>query len=66
MVVDHLSKYSHYIALKHSYLVKDIAHIFAKEVVHLHGLHILILSNYDRVFISSFWKELHRAQGTFL
>lgn len=38
VVVDRLSKYGHFIALKHPYLAKTIAETFVKEVVRLQGM----------------------------
>ena len=45
VVVDRLSKYSHFLLLKHPYTVRHIAEIFVKEVVHLHGVPKSILSD---------------------
>lgn len=37
MVVDQLSKYSHFIAMKHPFTIISVATSFIKEVVRLHG-----------------------------
>ncbi|GAU31427.1 hypothetical protein TSUD_221980 [Trifolium subterraneum] len=64
VVVDRLSKYSHFVPLKHPYTARSIAEVFCKEVVRLHGVPLSIVSDRDLVFISSFWRELFRMQGT--
>lgn len=64
VVVGRLSKYGHFIPLKHPYSVKSVAEIFVKEVVRLHGILASIVSDRDSIFMNLFRKELFRLQGT--
>jgi len=64
VVVDRLSKYSHFMLLKHPYTAKSVAELFIKEVVRLHGIPNSIISDRDPLFVSHFWMELFKLQGT--
>ena len=44
--------------------VKEVAWLFLKEVVRLHGVPKSIVSDHDTKFTSMFWRELHRLMGT--
>jgi len=49
VMVYRLSKYSHFMPLKHPYMAKTVAQVFAKEIICLHGLPAAIVSDRDLV-----------------
>lgn len=58
-----LSKYSHFIPLKHPFIACAIAAIFMKEVVRLHGVPDSILVDRDPLFVSFFLRSFSNCWG---
>ena len=58
VVVDKLSKYAHFIPLKSTYKVVNVAKIFLKEIFKLHGVPKMVISYWDFKFTSKFCNSL--------
>jgi hypothetical protein len=63
IVVDMLSKYTHFIPLGHPYITVSVAKAFFNNIVKLHGIPCSIVSDHDPVLTSTFWKELFTLSG---
>ncbi|WVZ01635.1 hypothetical protein V8G54_027704 [Vigna mungo] len=66
VVVDRLSKFAYFIPLRSEFSSKSVVDAFIAQVVKIHGIPKSIVSDRDRVFISSFWQQLFKSQGTTL
>jgi hypothetical protein len=64
MVVDRLNNFAHFYVIPIDYSAVQVAKLFFREVFRLHGLSRNIVSDKDRWFIGTFWRELFRLMGT--
>ena len=64
VIVDHLTKSAHFLAMKTTDSMDSLAKLYIQEVVRLHGIPLSIVSDRDPKFISQFWQSLQRALGT--
>jgi hypothetical protein len=64
VVMDKLKKAAHFISLKTTHKVADVANIFMNEVARLHGIPKTIVSDRDPKFTSNFWKGLFKGFKT--
>ena len=64
VIVDRLTKVAHFILVKSTFSASDVAYIFIRDVVILHGVLKNIVSEKDAKFTSKFWKDLFAGLGT--
>ena len=64
VVVDRLTKYSHFVPISHPYSATKVASLYMHYIFKLHGMPASIVSDRDATFTSLFWFELFRLQGT--
>ncbi|GJU67893.1 retrotransposon protein, putative, ty3-gypsy subclass [Tanacetum coccineum] len=64
VVVDWLTKSTHFLPIQQGYSVSKLVEIFQQEIIRLHSIPTLIVSDRDPRFTSQFWKGLQNAWGT--
>ncbi|GKB06654.1 putative reverse transcriptase domain-containing protein [Tanacetum coccineum] len=64
VIVDRLTKSSHFIPTQETYSMETLTRLYIKEIVSRHGVPISIISDRDSHFTSRFWKSLQSALGT--
>jgi hypothetical protein len=66
VVVDRLTKATHFIPVKTTYNSAVLAELYMSRIVCLHGIPKKIISDRGTQFTSHFWQQLHEALGTHL
>jgi hypothetical protein len=64
VVIDRLTSLVHLVAIRTSTDAVELAHRYIQEIVRLHGIASLIISDRDPRFTSKFWSEVNRILGT--
>lgn len=64
VVVNKLSKYDHFIPLRHPYTAEKVAELFVDHIYKLHSMPLALVSDRDPVFTSKFWQSVFRSTGT--
>ena len=62
-MVDRLTKSAHFLPVRQGMSTEQLAKLYIREVVRLHGVPRSIVSDRDSRFLSAFWRSLQRALG---
>jgi hypothetical protein len=66
VVINKLTKYGHFIPMSHPYTTLTVAQTYMDNIYRLHGMPKKIVSDRDRIFTGTLWKELFRLADTVL
>ena len=64
VIVDRLTKSAHFLPIRMTYTLEELARLYIKEIVRLHGVPATIISDRDPRFTSRFWGAFQKAFGT--
>ena len=64
VIVDRLTKSAHFLPINVEDSLEKLAKLYMDEIVRLHGVPVLIVSDRDPKFTSRFWPSLQAALGT--
>ena len=64
VVVDRLSKVAHFIPIRETWTVAQLARVFVDHIVTLHGTPRSIVSDRDARFTSHLWRQIQEYMGT--
>jgi hypothetical protein len=59
VIVDRLTKTTHFIAVHTTYSVQQHAELYMDQIVRLHGIPKTIISDRGTQFVAHFWEQLH-------
>ncbi|KAJ0589137.1 putative nucleotidyltransferase, Ribonuclease H [Helianthus annuus] len=64
VIVDRLTKSAHFLPIKETFSMEQLAKLYVNEIVSLHGIPLSIVSDRDSRFTSHFWSSFQKAMGT--
>ena len=64
VIVDNMTKYSHFLAVKTTYSAEDYAKLYLTEILRLHRFPLSIISDRGPWFTSHFFKSFQKGLGT--
>ena len=63
VIIDRLTKSAHFIPIKTTLSLKQLANLYVQEIVRLHAVPKSIVFDKDARFTSKFWRSVQRAMG---
>lgn len=64
VIADKLTKSAHFIPVQVTHTAKQLADIYLREIVRLHGVPISIITDRGAQFATEFWKSFQKSLGS--
>ncbi|PON70116.1 Ribonuclease H-like domain containing protein [Parasponia andersonii] len=64
VIMDRYTKSTHFFPIRITYNLYQFARLYVQEIVKLHGVSKVIISDRDSRFTSKFWRSIQKALGT--
>ncbi|GKC71914.1 putative reverse transcriptase domain-containing protein [Tanacetum coccineum] len=64
VIVDRLTKSTHFLPMRETYFMDKLARLYLKEVVTRHGIPVSIICDHDPRFALNFWRSFQKDMGT--
>jgi hypothetical protein len=64
VIIDRLTKVAHFLPVRTTHKGQELAELYIAQIVSLHGVPKVIVSDRGTQFTSRFWTKLHEAMGT--
>ena len=62
-IVDRFTKSTHFLLVRMTFTVEEFCRLYIREIVHLHGVLVSIVLDWDPRFMACFWKSFQKAMG---
>jgi hypothetical protein len=56
VIVDHLTKSTHFISVSTTYRVRQYAELYMSHIIRYHGISKTIISDRGSIFVACFWE----------
>src|SRR6266516_3232293 len=66
VIIDRLSKFAHFLAVKETITASQLATLYMSRIVSLHGIPLVISSDRGSLYTSRFWASFQESMGTHL
>jgi hypothetical protein len=64
VIVDRLTKTAHFLSVHNTYTARKYAEIYLDQIVRLHGIAKMIISDRGAQFVAHFWEQFQQTLGT--
>ena len=64
VIIDRLTKTAHFLPVHTSYSAKKYVEVYLDQIIRLHGVPKMIISDRGSQFVARFWEQLQASLGT--